>query len=79
MMFHDTPVLGFALLWLMAGLDAPLSDFWLFVAEPPNTTKEPHRYIPANIYWMRTKEGPKVAHLVTLNAPMVRDDLVAGR
>jgi RNA polymerase sigma factor (sigma-70 family) len=37
--------------WLMAGLDAPLTDFWFFVAELPSQENEPHRYIPSNIYW----------------------------
>jgi hypothetical protein len=31
--FYEKPLLGFVLLWLMAGLDAPLRDFWFFAAD----------------------------------------------
>jgi hypothetical protein len=50
LIFYEKPFLCIFLFWLMAGLDAPLSDFWFFVAEPPNTEKKPRRHIPSQIY-----------------------------
>jgi hypothetical protein len=71
--FYDKPFLGIFLLWLMAGLDAPLTDFFHIVAEPLNTEKEPRREkklradSPSNIYWHRLREGHKAARLVSNN------------
>ena len=50
LIFYEKPFLCIFLFWLMAGLDAPLSDFWLYAAEPPSREKEPRRYVPSNIY-----------------------------
>jgi RNA polymerase sigma factor (sigma-70 family) len=50
LIFYEKPSLCIFLFWLMAGLDAPLSDFWLYAAEPPSREKEPRRYVPSNIY-----------------------------
>ena len=50
LIFYEKPFLCIFLFWLMAGLDAPLSDFWLYAAEPPGREKEPPRYVPSNIY-----------------------------
>ena len=56
----------------MAGLDAPLSDFWLYTAEPPGREKEPPRYVPSNVYRegkaKLDREGKaEVGKLVSLN------------
>jgi RNA polymerase sigma factor (sigma-70 family) len=67
LIFYEKPFLCIFLFWLMAGLDAPLSDFWLFAAEPPSTEKKTRRYIPSNIYWRR-KEDRRVDELVSLAA-----------
>ena len=50
LIFYEKPFLCIFLFWLMAGLDAPLSDFWLYAAEPPSREKKPRRYVPSNIY-----------------------------
>ena len=39
LIFYEKPFLCIFLFWLMAGLDAPLSDFWLYAAEPPSREK----------------------------------------
>jgi RNA polymerase sigma factor (sigma-70 family) len=68
LIFYEKPFLCIFLFWLMAGLDAPLSDFWLYAAaEPPSTEKKTRRYIPSNIYWRR-KEDRRVGELVSLAA-----------
>ena len=50
LIFYENPFVCISLFWLMAGLDAPLSDFWLYAAEPPSPEKKPRRYAPSNIY-----------------------------
>jgi RNA polymerase sigma factor (sigma-70 family) len=66
LIFKEKPILGIFLFWLMAGLDAPLSDFGFFVGEPPSE-KEPPRYIPSNVYWKRRPDGHKVGRLVSVD------------
>jgi RNA polymerase sigma factor (sigma-70 family) len=39
--FYEKPSLGFSLLWIMAGLDAPLRDFWFFAAEQSSQEEKP--------------------------------------
>jgi hypothetical protein len=39
--FYERPFLGFVLLWLMAGLDAPLRDFWFFAADAATCDEGP--------------------------------------
>jgi RNA polymerase sigma factor (sigma-70 family) len=41
--FYEKPFLGIAVLWLMAGLDAPLKDFLYFAAEASIPEKGPPR------------------------------------
>jgi RNA polymerase sigma factor (sigma-70 family) len=72
--FYEKPFLGIFLFWLMAGLDAPLSDFWLFAAEPPHTEKEPRRHCPSNVYWRwkeyrRVDESVSLADLLSVKVP----------
>ena len=72
LIFYEKPFLCIFLFWLMAGLDAPLSDFWLYAAEPPGRENKPRRYVPSNIYRERKakldREGKaEVGKLVSLN------------
>jgi hypothetical protein len=41
LIFYEKPFLCIFLFWFMAGLDAPLTDFWHYVAEPPTEKKKP--------------------------------------
>jgi RNA polymerase sigma-E/F/G factor len=39
--FYEKPFLGIFLFWLMAGMDAPLKDFWFFAAETADEKDAP--------------------------------------
>jgi len=71
--FFEKPVLGFAVLWLAAGLSVhkrhdPLSVIaFLVVFNNPATREKPQRrYIPSNVYWERKPDGHKVSKRVGL-------------
>src|SRR5262249_3175483 len=69
LIFYEKPFLCIFLFWLMAGLDAPLNDFWLYVAAPPGQKKKPRRYVPSNIYRERkAKVGKRVSLAELLSA-----------
>ena len=72
LIFYEKPFLCIFLFWLMAGLDAPLSDFWLYAAESPGREKKPGSYVPSNVYRegkaKLDREGKaEVGKLVSLN------------